>query len=115
MKLPHFCSVLCLITATVSTGLANAQTTAEYKESRPLNLSLPREAAWTSTVRQDNSPQGQTGFEQRPPGPGSSTRDSGNGNRFPYGSGYEARQRENGGNGGRMSGGGFHGRGGRVR
>jgi hypothetical protein len=61
--------------------------------SRPLNLSLPRDAQWSSTVRQDRpaldgAGSGAIGLPDI--GARSATGRSG---RMPYGTGYEARQR----------------------
>lgn len=58
---------------------------------KPLNLSLPRDAVWSSTTRSSaDSDVGQGNRGNGLPDLGGSTGQRG---RMPYGSGYEARQR----------------------
>ena len=95
----HYPTLLLLLT--LSAPASWAQTAAESaaaspEPSRPLNLSLPRDAVWSSTVRSDLP------AAERPRGDASALPDMGaraNGGqgqrgRMPYGSGYEARQRD---------------------
>lgn len=110
---PRFPTLLLLMT--LSAPAAWAQTAAAPEAARPLNLSLPRDAVWSSTVRPD------AGAGERSPGAAFDLPDPGarpNGGagqrgRMPYGSGYEARQREaaGGGQAGAGRGGGGHGMG----
>jgi hypothetical protein len=76
-------------------AVAMAQGTATPEASRSLNLSLPSDAHWSSTVRQDRpTPDGPRASPIGLPDIGgrSTTGQSG---RMPYGTGYEARQRNN--------------------
>lgn len=113
-----------LLLLTLSAPASWAQTAAESaaaspEPSRPLNLSLPRDAVWSSTVRSDPP------AAERPHGDASAlpdmgaraSRGQGQRGRMPYGSGYEARQGDSSGGGsgqagtggGRGSGGGSGG------
>jgi uncharacterized membrane protein YgcG len=108
-----------LLLLTLSAPASWAQTAAESaaaspEPSRPLNLSLPRDAVWSSTVRSDPP------AAERPQGDASALPDPGaraNGGqgqrgRMPYGSGYEARQRDpSGGGSGQAGAGGGRGSG----
>lgn len=84
-----------------------AQTAAESDvTARPLNLSLPRDAVWSSTVRPDpvaaershGAAAGLPDFDARSNG------GQGQRGRMPYGSGYEARQRDASGSGSSQAG-----------
>jgi len=100
-----------LLLLTLSAPASWAQTAAEStaaspEPGRPLNLSLPRDAVWSSTVRSDLP------AAERPRGDASALPDMGaraNGGqgqrgRMPYGSGYEARQRDSSGGGSSQAG-----------
>ena len=95
-----------LLLLTLSAPASWAQTAAESaaaspEPSRPLNLSLPRDAVWSSTVRSDPP------AAERPQGDASALPDMGarasggpgQRGRMPYGSGYEARQGDSSGGG----------------
>jgi hypothetical protein len=95
-----------LLTLTTSVGAQDAVST---DVSRPLNLSLPRDAYWASPVRPDLAPSepGQRGSAGLPDLGARGT--TGQRSRMPYGTGYETRQRnspsgESGGVTGRGSG-----------
>lgn len=98
-----------LLLLTLAAPASWAQTAVEPDATaRPLNLSLPRDAVWSSTVRSDppaaERPHGDAAglpdFGARPNG------GQGQRGRMPYGSGYEARQRDASGGGTAGSGGG---------
>jgi hypothetical protein len=72
--------------------LATAQEAAAPEISRPLNLSLPRDAAWSSPVRPERTTL--DGLHVNPIGlPDMGVATTGRAGRMPYGTGYEARQR----------------------
>jgi hypothetical protein len=70
---------------------------AEDPPRRPLNLSLPRDAVWSSPLRPDVQP-AEPARGDAPGLPDLGSR-PGAGGRMPYGSGYEARQRGGAGDG----------------
>jgi hypothetical protein len=85
----HFATAALLLMLSVS---AMAQETVTPEGSQPLNLSLPREARWSSTASGNRaSPDVSPGNTMGLPNMGS--RSAGNSSRMPYGTGYEARQR----------------------
>lgn len=72
---------------------AQAQTTESLSPSRPLNLSLPRESEWTSTLRNEATPvQGGREAAKLPDLGGQVGGMDRRGGHLPYGSGYEARR-----------------------
>jgi hypothetical protein len=87
---PRLVTAAFLLSLSVSAMAQEAGTT---EVSRPLNLSLPRDAAWSSPVRPERATSdGLQGNAMGLPdmGAGSTT---GRAGRMPYGTGYEARQR----------------------
>lgn len=110
----RFHSQTLLLLLTLAAPATWAQTAAESDATaRPLNLSLPRDAVWSSTVRPDpvaaershGAAAGLPDFGARSNG--------GQRGRMPYGSGYEARQRDASGSGsGQAGSGGERGSGG---
>lgn len=81
----------------------------------PLNLTLPRDAVWSGATGSEAGAvrRNQQSIHLPDPAAGRGTVDRGN--RLPYGSGYEARQRGNAGDQGMASSGRGHGRGGYGR
>lgn len=102
------CFVFMLTGLLTVAGNLLAETEESSLPSRPLNLSLPRDAAWMPTVRNDiaQMPGGREATQL--PDLGGRPRHIDGQGHLPYGSGYEARQR------GLSPGGGF-GRGGMGR
>jgi hypothetical protein len=109
-----------LLLLTLSVPLTWAQTASEQasaspQAARPLNLSLPRDAVWSAPVRPDAMTAGRSHGDAsglpdlgvRPDG------GQGQRGRMPYGSGYEARQRDAAGGDGQAGAGGGRGGGGR--
>jgi hypothetical protein len=73
---------------------AMAQETVTAEGARSLNLSLPRDVSWSSPVRPDRTPPDVSRADSvgvPDMGAGSTI---GRGSRLPYGTGYEARQRD---------------------
>lgn len=117
MKLHSRSSVLLLVALGISGNAALAQTMTDASlATRPLNLSLPRDALWFATVRNDSGLAFPRQEAPNLPDLGTRTRDgAGARGSLPYGSGYEARQ-HGGGTGHAGTGfGGGHGGGGMGR
>jgi hypothetical protein len=97
-----------LLLLTLSASATWAQTAAEpAATARPLNLSLPRDAVWSSTVRSGPvAAERSHGDASGLPDFAGTNGGQGQRGRMPYGSGYEARQRDASGGGSGRSGGG---------
>lgn len=86
-----------LILLLALTASAMAQETVTTEASRPLNLSLPRDAHGSSPLRPDlAAPDRSRSDSIGLPDPGTGAGSSQHG-RLPYGTGYEARQRNSSG------------------
>ncbi len=115
MTLCKISSVLVFIAFLITGDLVRAEMVEHGLPVRPLNLSLPRDDLWPSTVRNQPSA-GLTGREaSNLPNLGVLAGRPDARSHLPYGSGYEARQRGNAMNSGTAPGAGGFGRGGMGR
>jgi hypothetical protein len=107
--------LLFLACITAGKGVLAQTATDANPPTRPLNLSLPRDVLWSSTIRYEVLPVPRGREVANLPDLGSRPGASAARGHLPYGSGYEARQVGSGtGNAGMASGSG-HGRGGMGR
>ena len=97
MTLCRFSSALLLVALLATGNAVHAEATTDGPlPSRPLNLSLPKDAVWSGMVRSETlvSRSGREGTSL--PDLGGRMGNAEARGRLPYGSGYEARQRESG-------------------